>query len=59
MKTFPDPESVSALRNENITYVVIDENEIPITEAILAAAVESGLKYQGSFSGQSVFTIEY
>ena len=59
LKTFPDPESVSALRNENITYIVIDEYEIPITEAILATAVESGLKYQGSFSGQSVFTIEY
>ena len=59
LKTFPDTASASALRDENITYVIIDENEIPITEAVLASAVENGLSYHGSFSGQSVFTIEY
>ena len=59
LNSFPDPESVSSLRNENITYIVVDENKIPITEFILNGAVENGLKFHGSFSGQSVFTIEY
>jgi hypothetical protein len=56
--SFPDYESVSALKNENITYVVIDEKEIPVTETIVDAAVENGLTYHGSFSGESVFTID-
>jgi hypothetical protein len=56
--SFPDYESVSALKNENITYVVVDEKAIPVTGAIVDTAAENGLTYHGSFSGESVFTID-
>ncbi|MCD6577656.1 MAG: hypothetical protein J7K66_06570, partial [Anaerolineaceae bacterium] len=59
LHNFPDHESVKALRSELITYIVVDESEIPITEASLIAAAGMGLKYEGSFAGQSVFTINY
>jgi hypothetical protein len=59
LKNFPDMESVETLRDEKITYIVVDENEIPITGEILFATADMGLKYEGSFSGQSVFTIDY
>ena len=59
LNNFPDLKSVEALRGEQITYVVVEENEIPITNAILVGAEDMGLKYEGSFTGQSVFTLDY
>ena len=59
LHNFPDHESVKALRSEQIAYIVVDESEIPITDASLITAAGMGLKYEGSFSGQSVFTINY
>ena len=59
LRTFPDQESVSALRNEGVSYVVVDEKEIPVSSAMIDAASGHGLTYQGSFSGESVFTVDY
>jgi hypothetical protein len=59
LNNFPDPKSVEALRGEQITYIVVDENEIPVADAVLISAAGMGLKHEGSFSGQSVFTIKY
>ena len=59
LNNFPDLKSVEALRTEQITYIVVDENEIIVTDAVLFAAENLGLKYEGSFTGQSVFIIDY
>jgi hypothetical protein len=59
LNNFPDPKSVEALRGEQITYIVVDENEIPVTDEILINAADLGLKHEGSFTDQSVFTINY
>jgi len=59
LNNFPDQKSVEALRTEQITYIVVDESEIPITDAAIIAAVNLGLKYEGSFTDQSVFVIDY
>ncbi len=59
LNNFPDLKSFETLQGEQITYIVIDENEITDTDAILIAAEDIGLKYEGSFSGQSMSVIEY
>ena len=59
LNNFPDLKSIETLQGEQITYIVIDENEITDTDAILIAAVDIGLKYEGSFYGQSMSVIEY
>ena len=59
LNAFPDLKSVEALRGERITYIVVDENEIPVTNAVLNITADLGLKHEGSFTGQSVFTINY
>ena len=38
---------------------MVDENEIPATYAVLIAAADMSVKYEGSFTGQGVFTINY
>jgi len=59
LNAFPDKKSVEALRAEQITYIVVDESEIQITDAALIITANFGLKYEGSFTGQSVFIINY
>jgi len=59
LNNFPDLKSVEALRGEQITYIVVDEDEIQVTNTILVVAEDLGLKYEGSFTGQSVFTLDY
>ncbi len=59
LNAFPDQKSVEALRAEQITYIVVDESEIQITDAALITTANFGLKYEGSFTGQSVFIINY
>ena len=58
LSNFPDLKSIEALRDEKITYILVDEKEIPVSKAIINDAKDLGLKYEGKFSGQSVFTIE-
>lgn len=57
LRGFPDVESGRALREEQITYVVVDEAEYIIDEAFIDAAEQSGLDYAVSIDGQSVFII--
>jgi len=59
LNAFPDKKSVEVLRAEHITYIVVDEGEIPITDGVLVTTADLGLKYEGSFIGQSVFIINY
>ena len=59
LNNFPDLKSVGTLRDVQITYVVVDENEISAMDAVLIATADMSVKYEGSFTGQSVFTINY
>lgn len=54
---FPDEESVRALKEEQITYIVVDEAQYSVDEAFIKDAKSSGLEFNVSIEGQSVFII--
>ena len=58
LRNFPDAVSVSTLQDEEIRYVVVDEEEMPIGSEMIRNAEEFGMRYAGSFNGQSVFIFE-
>lgn len=55
---FPDTISVQALKDESITYLVLDENHYEVNDAFLQRCEVLGLNYQISLDGQTVLTIE-
>ena len=57
LKDFPDEVSVQALRDSQITYVVVDEDEYSFNEDFIQICEDLGLTYEISLDGQAVFTI--
>lgn len=45
------------LQDGQITYLAIDENQIPETDVVLIAAADMTLKDEGSITCQGVFSI--
>ena len=58
LKDFPDATSVKALREEGITYIVLDEEYYTVNEAFIQRCDELGLSFEASLDGQSVFAFE-
>ena len=54
---FPDETSLAALWEQQLTYVVLDEEYYPITEDFVGACEALGMKFQVSLDGQAVFTL--
>jgi len=54
---FPDETSITALRDQQITYVVLDEEKFPVTEEFIQACEALGMRYEISLEGQAVFTL--
>jgi len=54
---FSDLKSVEMLQDGQITYLAIDENQIPETDVVLIAAADMTLKDEGSITCQGVFSI--
>ena len=58
LKDFPDATSVKALRDEGVTYIVLDEDDYPVDEAFIEQCEALGLSYRISLDGQTVFEFE-
>lgn len=54
---FPDETSLAALREQQLTYVVLDEEYYPITEDFVRTCEALGMKFQISLDRQAVFTL--
>ena len=54
---FPDETSLAALREQQLSYVVLDEEYYPITEDFIRACEALGMQFQVSLDGQAVFTL--
>jgi hypothetical protein len=57
LRGFPNETSLQALRDEQVTYVVVNEKEYSVDTAFIDAAKAAGYRYVGAFDGQSVFII--
>lgn len=55
---FPDETSVQALRDQKLTYIVLDENHYTVNEDFIQYCEEIGLTYEISLEGQTVLTID-
>ena len=57
LKNFPDEESIAALQEEGLTYIVLDEDYYRVDAGFIGRCESLGLDYGVSVDGQSVFII--
>jgi hypothetical protein len=55
LANFPDNVSISALKEQQLTYIVLDEESYPVDADFVQRCQELGLVYQISLDGQTVF----
>jgi hypothetical protein len=58
LRNFPDQTSVDALKQEQVTYIVVDESEYDVDDAFISQTEALGLEFACSLDGQSVFIIQ-
>ncbi|MDK2980400.1 MAG: hypothetical protein PWQ55_747 [Chloroflexota bacterium] len=57
LANFPDATSLTALQEQQITYVVLDEEVYPLTEEFIQACEALGMRFEVSLDGQAVFSL--
>ncbi len=55
---FPDETSVQALKDQQLTYILLDENHYEVNDDFISQCEELGLIYEISMDGQTVLTIK-
>ncbi len=57
VRNFPDDTSLAALREQQLTYVVLDEEFYTVDKDFIERCESLGMRYGGSLDGQAVFIL--